>query len=252
MSKTDRRGGSSSGFIVSNASAASPSVGSQRSIGGGFWNRICCCGSRCCCCCCGLRNRHFSNGCMCCYRPERSRPKWLHYIYLFTKSMVWKILYVFFSLFLLFGTPIQELSVGHTGDIVFGIIRNIMLAFFVIDMSIRCVTDKEYFVCTMRGGSTSSATPTSPTLAGSNAAASGGNRHSVNYMDAKEMHTPCTIGSFLFWCDLISTVAILYDLQYVNSNAYGIREIDIGLDDNGMPVSGLKFAQNSCAKGLMR
>jgi hypothetical protein len=149
-------------------------------------------------------------------------------------------LYIFFSLFLLFGSSIQDLWMGADGDIVFEVIRNIMLAYFVWDMLIRCLTDKEYFVCTVGGGSASAMTPTASgtPLAGSNNAASGGpTRHSMTHFDAKEMHPQFATGSFFFWCDLVSTLAILYDLSYVNKNSNGVQQVQIGLDNDGVPVS---------------
>lgn len=202
----------------------SPAETSEVRRGGGFWNRFClCCGCSC------------NRGC-CCYQNEQTRPCWVHQCHAVTKSIVWRILYIFFSLFLLFGSPIQELTVDVRGDIVFSVVRNIMLAYFLSDMMVRCITDRDYFVCTVRGGSMNPTTLPSAPLSGS-PGGGGGARHSMSYMDAKEMHSPCIIGSFLFWCDLISTLAILYDLQYINPNVNGVREVQIELDEDGIPVS---------------
>ena len=177
----------------------------------------------------------FPTSCVCCcYRHEHNRPGWLNRVYNFTRSPMWKILYVFFSLFLLFGASIQYLAVDATGDIVFEIIRNIMLACFVIDMIIRCMTDHDYFVCTLCGNhnSTSGMLTPGPHTTG------GGSINSLAYVDSREESETFAIGSFLFWCDLISTMAILFDLSYINPNVSGIAEVDIALDGDGIPVSG--------------
>ncbi|KAL3921868.1 MAG: hypothetical protein SGILL_002519 [Bacillariaceae sp.] len=147
---------------------------------------------------------------------------------------MWKILYVFFSLFLLFGPSIQYLVVDEAGDIVFEIVRNVMLAFFIIDMIIRCVTDHDYFVCTLCcGNGAASGIPVQPT---------GGSINSLAYVETKDTE-PFAFGSFLFWCDLVSTLAILYDLSYINPNVHGFNQVEIGLDSDGIPVSGFDVYQ---------
>jgi hypothetical protein len=128
---------------------------------------------------------------------------------------------VFFSLFLLFGPPIQQLAAMEPGDIVFGIIRNAMLGFFIADLIARCFTDKDYFVCSFDGGGNSNFSP---------GAAMGGMSGDV------KGPIPCEFGSFLFWCDLVSTLAILYDLSYVNPAMYDVKELEIRLDADGIPV----------------
>jgi hypothetical protein len=224
----------SSGLVVSNTSAASPSAGSRRSsIGVGDRRGRSRCGISCYHRQQSQHGRCWWNGftCVCrCYQPKNTRPKWLNSFHAFTKSIVWRILYIFFSLFLLFGSPIQDLLAGPDGDIVFEVIRNIMLVYFVLDMLLRCIMDKEYFVCAVSGGGSSSATTTT-----GRTLPPGFNNNP--HLDAREVHLPCSIGSFLFWCDLVSTLAILYDLSYANKNSNGVRQIEIGLDSDGVPVS---------------
>ncbi|KAG7368758.1 PAS domain containing protein [Nitzschia inconspicua] len=244
---TEHGPNSSSGLTVSVNNTVTAVEGSQQrspfaaGSHGGLWNRLCC-GSTCA----GGCNRQSiskflcANGCCCWYPHENARPTWNSKIYTLSKSTFWRLLYVLFSLFLLFGSPVQAFAVGSTGDTVFAVLRNIMLGYFIMDMFIRCMTNQDYFVCYTRARAASLVTPTvaPPTRSSAVGSGSGGNRHSLSYMDAKETHSPCIIGSFLFWCDLISTVTTLYDLTYVNHNAYGVREVEIGLDDLGRPYSG--------------
>lgn len=157
-----------------------------------------------------------------CYQPDTNRPRWLNRWYQSSQSTAWKVLYIFFSLFLLFGPPIQALTVDRAGDIVFEVLRNMMLVFFVSDMVLKCLTEKEYFECACGHGKEANGA----TAAAATVGAEGKDLGIVSC---------CSFGSFLFWCDLISTFAILFDLSYINPNQIGVREIDIGVR-NGRPV----------------
>jgi hypothetical protein len=44
------------------------------------------------------------------------------------------------------------------------------------------------------------------------------------------------IGSFLFWCDVVSTACLLYEISYINATQNDIHTIDIHLDMFGIPV----------------
>ena len=93
------------------------------------------------------------------------------------------------------------------GDIVFDICEMVTFGFFVIDMTLRIFVEPNYFdirwCC--RGGS------------------EGGH---------------CSLGSFMFWCDLASTGVILYDVSFINKARYQIVDVEIELED-GMQVSRL-------------
>ena len=114
---------------------------------------------------------------------------------------------VFFSVFLLFGAQIQHLWTAPAGDIVFDILAMITFAFFLVDMTIRIFVEPNYcnisFACGRSG---------------------------------YESRT-CSLGSFMFWCDLASTGVILYEVSFINKPHYEVISIDIDLDDFGLPVS---------------
>jgi len=135
-----------------------------------------------------------------------------------TKTIIWKIIHVIFSIFLLFGPPVQLLviNIGEKGDLIFLILRILMLLFFIVDMTVRCITDDTYFVCTLckKGDRAANASTSIP-------------RSSDDNSDG--MGSTFGIGSFLFWCDLISTVSILYDLSLINKMRYNtITKMSIG------------------------
>ena len=168
---------------------------SYRNNGGGscLWNFLCC-----------RSSTNYQNGYGCyfnCYIDEENRSRWLHLIAKLTKTIVWRTIHVIFSLFLLFGPAVQNLIIecGVTGDTIFSIIRICMLLFFIVDMTVRCITEERYFVYSLckRGN--------------------GGGNNSSDGFDST-----FAIGSFMFWCDLISTVSILYDLPSINKGRYAM------------------------------
>ena len=176
----------------------------------------------------------YGRGCFCdCYVNEESRPKLLTVFYnKVTKSIIWRFFHVLFAVFLLFGPAIQCIGdVGKTGDNIFMGLRIAMLLFFIVDMMIRCIAEDGYFVCSLckgRGnnngaGSNGTANNTSNNSSSNN---SGGDSKDSNY----------AIGSFLFWCDLISTCSILYNLKFINKQMYQVIKKTIVVDF-GIPVS---------------
>ena len=214
-------------------------ISMDRSSGGGG-----CGGGYCCLRCCGrscrssnqsgyssIRNCH---GFFCgCYVNEESRPKWLTLFYNFTKSIIWFILLSFFSIFLLFGPAAQSLAdVEKKGDLVFMYLRIVMLVFFIVDIAVRCVVEEEYFMFTLCGAARARSELSSASTAPPP-------RSSTISGDAKE--STCVIGSFLFWCDFLSTLSILYDLSFLNNHHLHPVLNMIKLND-GIPVSSLVMA----------
>ena len=175
--------------------------------------------------CCGIFRQSGStgneSGGMCgCYIKDESRPKWLSRFYGFTKSAVWLFFLYCFSIFLLFGPAIQCLADSDTtGDAVFLCLRLVMLCFFTVDIMIRCVAEEDYFVITLCRRSKSSV----------NASA----RSNTTSGDSKERKF--SFGSFLFWCDFISTLSILYDLSFISNHRFDPIDVEITVVE-GIPV----------------
>lgn len=205
-------------YSINNSSGSATSSSQNTSIdtvGGSC--RLC--DLLCCRCCCSGRTRpstnHQSDRNNCnsffcgCYVNEENRPKWFTLLYKLTKTIIWKIIHVIFSIILLFGPAVQLLIVdfGQNGDLIFMILRILMLLFFVVDMTLRCITEDDYFVCTLCKIGDRAANASTYIL-----------RSSGNNSD--RMDSTFRIGSFLFWCDLISTVSILYDLSFINDMRY--------------------------------
>jgi hypothetical protein len=189
-----------------------------------LWNFNCC---RCCCTTSNNSDRS-CNGLFCgCYVNEENRPKWLTIFYNITKTTIWKIIHIIFSVILLFGPAVQSLiaDMGYLGDLIFDVLRSLMLVFFLTDMTTRCITEYDYFMfalCKRRKDGVSS---TSTTAAA---------RISNNKGDGSDL--TFAIGSFLFWCDAISTASILYDLSFINKGRY-TTITDMFEMNNGLLVS---------------
>ncbi|MGK3758932.1 MAG: hypothetical protein ACI8RD_011249 [Bacillariaceae sp.] len=230
-----------SGSATNSSRNTTASIDSSVRRGSGcccLWNWICC---RCCCTSNNGRNLSSSNfsdtnnsdrscnGFFCgCYINEENRPKWLILFYNITKTKIWTIIHVVFSIILLFGPPVQSLvvDIGKRGDVIFDGLRSLMLIFFVTDMTSRCITEYDYFMFTLckrrKDGVNTSASSTATA------------RISNNKGDG----TGFTFGSFLFWCDAISTASILYDLSFINKGRYNTKINDWEMD-NGFLVSSI-------------
>ena len=132
----------------------------------------------------------------------------VQFLKLCIKSIAWKGLMVFFSIFVLFGSQIRQLWIPSSGDKAFDFVMMFTFACFVLDILVRIFVEQGYFnfqICPARTG----------------------------FGETKT----CALGSFLFWCDLISTATILYDISFINKDLYNVKEVDIVLDATGYPVS---------------
>jgi len=139
-------------------------------------------------------------------RPSRAT---LDRITVLLSTRIWQILLVFFTILLLFGAQFQELCVPKGGDVVFDVLFTMALVVFALDIIFRMYTEPQYFEFNLCG----------KTL-GDTPVAWGSFR----------------LGSFMFWCDLISSLTLLYDISYINKSLFNIVTIDIELDHFGLPV----------------
>eukprot|EP00980_Cylindrotheca_fusiformis_P031522 scaffold26496_cov113-Cylindrotheca_fusiformis.AAC.5 len=128
------------------------------------------------------------------------------------RSIVWRGLMMVFSIYLLFGSQLRLLWVPSSLDGVFDVVSTVTLAFFVVDMTIRMLVDSNYFSFSL---------------------CSGGGGYGT---EAKESSGTCAVGSFMFWCDLVSTMTLLWDISFVNPREFRYRDVQIQLDSNGFPV----------------
>ena len=116
-------------------------------------------------------------------------------------SHAWKAALIAFALILLFGAQVSELFLPPSTDIAVDAIFVMTLAFFTADILMRCESEDHYF-----------------------------------------SRIRCTgicclsVGSFLFWCDLVSALTLLTDISWINKRSFSEQQIQIALGDFGIPV----------------
>jgi hypothetical protein len=159
------------------------------------------------------RKTSFFRGCW----DYRTRPD-VYQMHRFDRiGVTWTWIIVFFTIVLLFGSPIQFLFTTKDADIVFDVLYIIALGVFVMDMILSMLGDPLYFGFSLF--------------------------HRVEVFDQPKL---CTygIGSFRMWCDVVSTATLFYDISYTNSFHYGEEVVELTLDQHGLVVSLYDFASS--------
>ena len=161
---------------------------------------------------------------LCC--PYEPPAKLLQFMHNALESWAYGIPFLIFTFLLLFGQPIQYLWFPKSADLVFNYLFTFTLAFFVIDIAMRCYVSPAYFVFEFFG---------------------------LDYRyDAEGRRRPrpragglkggwgdstIKIGSFMFWCDVVSTLTLLYDISWINNSLLERTESTIFVDVLGVAVS---------------
>jgi hypothetical protein len=161
------------------------------------------CWSRCC-------------GCFSCLAwPADSRRYFLGRI---IQSRSWKFILIVFTLLLLFGPQIRDMYISKDGDTAMDVIFMCALVFFTLDILIRIDVEPNYFSFDLfcRRGQRKE---------GSSDLATG-------WMGCGSYG----LGSFLFWCDVISTLTLLHEISFINRDHFDEIQINIQLDMFGVPV----------------
>lgn len=142
------------------------------------------------------------------------------------ESWVYGVPFLFFTLLLLFGESVQYLWCPKSSDLAFNYLYTIGFAFFGIDVVMRCYVSPAYFVFEFFGldyrfDAQGTRRPRPPP-----GGLKGGWGESV-----------IKIGSFMFWCDVISTLTLLYDISWINTGLLERAEVTIPVDVLGVAVS---------------
>ena len=116
---------------------------------------------------------------------------------------------VFFTILLLFGAQFQKLWAPKEVDIVFDVLYTVALGAFALDIIFRCYTEPQYFEFNLCAKTTG---------------------------DPPAAWGSCRLGSFMFWCDLLSSATLLFNISFVNASAFEVETIAIELDRYGLPV----------------
>ena len=161
---------------------------------------------------------------LCC--PYEPPSKLLEYMRIVISSWGYGIPFLFFTVLLLFGEPVQYLWFPKQADVAFNYLYTFAFAFFVIDIAMRCYVSPQYFVFEVFGldyrhDAQGRRKPRPPT---------GGIRSGWGGTFIK-------IGSFMFWCDVLSTLTLLYDISWINVGLEERTELTVPVNAAGVAVS---------------
>ena len=142
----------------------------------------------------------------------RPSPAFLNVLSNIIGSRLWRVTIAFNTFLLLFGSEVQEIWIPPAGDTAMDVLYCIALAVFTMDMVMRCYLEPKYM--------------------------------NVPRCRAKESAQSkawgrCQMGSFLFWCDLLSTLTLLYNVSFINTELNDMLTYDIELNQIGLPEQGL-------------
>ena len=177
------------------------------------------------------------------------------------RSSYWNMSMILFAVVLLFGDSIRTIVLPPFLDNTMDAIFVVTILFFLYDIYIRiCMIDEEnYFTIPafvqqyrlhknpLPLPPVSSSSPLHNTN-NNNTSSSSSSHHirSNHHPDPARRFTwmeilqqIVTCGSFLFWCDLLSTLALLYDITWINAIQFRETFIQITLDPYGIPTDGL-------------
>ena len=144
------------------------------------------------------------------------------FLYKVVRSPIWKGVIVVAMVLLLFGSSMQFIFFPKEADIIFDILYTVAFGVFIIDTIMNVIVNPEYFSFNM--WCWSKQMPEGQTTASRSFG----------------------IGSFMFWCDVVSSIAMLYDISYINEQQFKAPKIDIQLDQYGIPVSLVLHHRNNC------
>lgn len=126
-------------------------------------------------------------------------------------SGVWRSALILFTIALVFGSQVRDLFCPKAADDIFDVLFFVIIAFFFFDILMRIDVEPNYFVFRAFGrGQTTT-------------------EESASCMDVQ-------LGSFIFWCEVCSTLALLHEISLINKRGFGMQTVDIELNDFGVPV----------------
>ena len=126
-------------------------------------------------------------------------------------TRTWRTTFTLFTIALIFGAQVRDLFCPKAADNIFDIAFLVIIGFFAVDILMRVDVEPNYFVFRAFG------------------------RGQSNF----EESTTCLdlqLGSFIFWCELCSTLALLYEISLINKRDFGMQTVDIKLNAFGTPV----------------
>ena len=159
----------------------------------------------------------------CCMRPEDRK----HYIQRILNNRLWKASLILFTFFLLFGAQIRVFLPKQV-DTAFDVIFMLGFVFFSVDILLRMDAERNYFHLYLCGCVSYSSGPKT-------AEPSDITTLPVGCCGRKRQ--PFHVGSFLFFCDVVSTFVFLREISFLFPQNFEEEQVYIGLGKYGLPQS---------------
>lgn len=171
--------------------------------------------------------------------PQATQRQWLldsnaRRIYLcqILHLKVWKALLLGGTLILLFGAQLRELYIPKSGDVAVDVVFMTVFCFFWVDIIIRMDCEINYFHLYLF-----SSWGYSSGILGSTTTTNNSETLEPDPTFGHCCGRPFHIGSFLFWCDVVSDLALLREIAFVDpGRMFDEARIEIYLNDYGMPL----------------
>jgi hypothetical protein len=124
-------------------------------------------------------------------------------------SLGWKVILIICSIILLFGAPVRDLlPLLPELDLAIDVVFVLLLVILLIDVLLRCDAETDYFCCPHRGGG-------------------GGNHGNGGSGGCGGKKWKTGGGSFLFWCDLLSSLTLLNDITFIATHHFQEQHIRV-------------------------
>ena len=159
-------------------------------------------------------NRNFFQACRCCASCSVTRSDCELFFGSVINSCFWKSLMQIFTFVLLFGNEIRDLWVPDVGDPAVDVIFCIAFGFFVLDIFIRIGIEPNYFKFNISC-----------------------NRQRAQNKGSGAGCSYFQIGSFLFWCDVLSASMLLLEISFIPVWLDETKEVFIWLGPTGKPIN---------------
>jgi len=156
-----------------------------------------------------------SRSCACFAWPPVARHAFWNAI---IRSTAWQFMLIVLTIVLLFGAQVRDLWIPKAGD---DAVDYVFLGAFIVftaDILIRIDVEPNYFCFAFFCWRPKNEQMTADMPSGWVGCGS------------------CRLGSFLFWCDVVSTLTLLYEISFINSSSFEEQSIRIDLNAFGIPV----------------
>jgi hypothetical protein len=162
---------------------------------------------------------------------DRRRP----YLKSVLDSRWYKALLIVLTFILLFGAQIRFIFIPAAGDAGCDVVFMAVFCIFWLDIFVRVDVEPNYFHLNICGLTWKKSRRNSGS-GGSDSSRNHQRGHSHAGTASGGWCSAFEVGSFLFWCDVVSTLALMQDISFINPSYFSEYAVVILLDSFGVPV----------------